>query len=74
MIFVLYHFLIFCHKYALSFWWILRLNMDTESQNEVSIYMYVPSQKLRLQILLNALTQPGFLSSFTCIYCQSRSC
>lgn len=32
--------------------------------------MYVSSQKLRLQILLNALTQPGFLSTFTCIYCQ----
>lgn len=42
MIFVLYHFLIFCHKYALKFWWILRLNMDTESQNEVSICMCHP--------------------------------
>lgn len=35
-----------------------------------SKHMYVSSQKLRLQILLNALTQPGFLSTFTCIYCQ----
>lgn len=42
MIFVLYHFLIFYHKYALSFWWMLRLNMDTESQNDKAYVRVIP--------------------------------